>query len=342
MHFRQYLKTNGMKKTLTKLCILLQFSIAIPILVACSGTKETVRQAIFFATSSDGRDGSVYRLSSNTRQTPDPPQLMAAKVICPRFSPDLTHLAFSSHGNIAVQEVGSDTERTFDINFWSLTQPVWAPDGSKLAFAGSPKAAIDFNIWVLDLSNGALTQISQCTGNAAECDVSQPDWSNDNRLAYGIRSESQQGVVIYRVDTGQNDLIPYPLVFMSFPYGANNVKPDPVSEVGASIAWSPDSVHLALATMDSSVHILNTQSLESVQVVSSNSQISFDSPIWSLDGKWLLLRQLKWEQFDFRQVTEYGFAVADVTSGLSTKNFKLEMVFHSTTPFTCPDRLEAR
>src|ERR1700678_3488281 len=107
----------------------------------------------------------------------------------PQWAPDSKTIVFSGYrdGGYDLWEVGADggnqhmlTEGTFDDR-----EPIFSHDGSRIAFSsdrGDPLGS-DNNIWILDVRNGQLTEL---TTNPAE--DTMPAWSPDDKEIVFISS----------------------------------------------------------------------------------------------------------------------------------------------------------
>ncbi len=105
----------------------------------------------------------------------------------PSFSPDGARIAFVSFANGSLDEIqtmnadGSGRVPLLGGDGFDYTDPVWSPDGSKLAYVrdtGDPNGGTD--IWVLDLGTHVQAQLT--TGPDLHY---APDWSPDgSRIAY--------------------------------------------------------------------------------------------------------------------------------------------------------------
>src|SRR5690349_14306658 len=80
-----------------------------------------------------------------------------------RWSPDLRHLAFvDTRRNILMLiDIDSGELHTLTDNAGQNFNPIWSPDGSKLAYLSDADG--NFAIYVLEMSSGAVNQITNNT-----------------------------------------------------------------------------------------------------------------------------------------------------------------------------------
>jgi TolB protein len=111
---------------------------------------------------------------------------------CAAWSPDGERIAFTARMSndlatlYTIKPDGSDkqvlTPDLPDMN--RIGGITWSPNGQFIAFHGVSES--DFNIWVTDLSSGAIISVS-----STESDERNPSWSADSqRLAYEIEGET--------------------------------------------------------------------------------------------------------------------------------------------------------
>lgn len=179
-------------------------------------------------------------------------------------------LAYTAHQGVSNREIYIlDVQRLLAVNISRHPSddgnPIWSPDGRKLAFESGRDGGTE--IYVFDLDSGLLRNISE----HRELD-SAPVWSPDStRIAY----LSQRGGIgqIYIYDLGINERFT-----ISQPYA-----PD------ADPAWSPDGERLAFlsyrggATNRVYIHNFATNT----QSPLDHPDGDYYAPIWSPDGELL-------------------------------------------------------
>jgi hypothetical protein len=148
----------------------------------------------------------------------------------PAFSPDGTTIAYvDASGRIETIPVGGGASTDLTPSATDDEEPVWSPDGAKIAFANEQLSTTHYEIWTVNVSSKALTQV---TSNATS-DDRQPAWSpNGNTIAFqSTRSGANQ---IYTVSTGGSGLTQLT---------NGTLAEDPV--------WSPDSATIAYTDLTS-------------------------------------------------------------------------------------------
>jgi len=130
----------------------------------------------------------------------------------------------------------------------------WSPDGKKLASASD-----DWTIRIWDSNSGRVVRIL----NGHEDSVNSVSWSRDGRLA---SASDDRTIRIWDVNNG------------------NSWSGDDHRGTVNSVSWSPDGKHLASASDDKSIHILNTTTGKLQQILTGHTG-SVWSVIWSPDGQ---------------------------------------------------------
>jgi WD40-like Beta Propeller Repeat len=135
----------------------------------------------------------------------------------PSWSPS-GEIIYSDAGSVYAASLDSLDSRSF--LFGDAGQPVWSPDGSKIAFTRSVAGVP--HIWVADADGGGQTQLTFIVKNGAG--QSDPTWSPDStRVVYqsGAQQQSSVQVGVVNVDgSGEAELT------------STGTNADPV--------WSPD------------------------------------------------------------------------------------------------------
>jgi Tol biopolymer transport system component len=311
-------------------------------LPACTIGQSPPKEVTFRATIFQHQNWSWVEIKDQQS-----PQLLVEDVACVSRSPSSSHLAFSNDGDLIIQELSSGKQQVFELGFYSMTPPVWSPTGNQLAFAGRRETELSSNVWLLDITSRELTRISQCEEDKRHCLTSAPDWSSENQIAYALLPRGNPGILNVYDPIRQEHLESYNLddksVNLDFSFGhIDDYTVEKHKYAGANMRWSPNAVDLAYVDggIPWNVHLLNTQTGERIAITnSSNAKIAFDSPAWSADGRWLLLRRLRRRQWDFWEIVGYQIVVVDITTGLSTGNFPLHLIHTSEHPLICPDEV---
>jgi Tol biopolymer transport system component len=112
----------------------------------------------------------------------------------PVWSPDGNTIAFHSGSVIYTFPVGGGPmTQVVDDGSW----PTWSPDGTRLAYARSVGANPP-DIWVVDLQDGDLQQITTWSGSDTF-----PDWSHGgDKIAYQSTRDDHVALYVYSFQTG--------------------------------------------------------------------------------------------------------------------------------------------
>src|SRR5713101_2804047 len=120
-----------------------------------------------------------------------------------------------------------------DVGVLDLSDPVYSPDGTRLAYLRRPEKTI----WVLDIATGRTQQLTSCSAPA--CDrFSRSSWSPDgSRLAFSD-SDQSGGAQVYLINADGTQRIQ----LTHFPRGQMATEP----------SWSPDGTLIAFTLFRSS------------------------------------------------------------------------------------------
>jgi len=136
--------------------------------------------------------------------------------------------------------------------------PTWSPDGKQIAFVsdhgGKP------NIYIVTPANGRLKQITfEGRENV------QPNWSNNNLIAYSSKQGSSYEIRVYNANSGKSQ----------------SVLSDGRTDFGHP-SWSPNGRHLVTVgelNYVSSLYILDTKEGKVIPIVKGRG--SWSAPSWS-------------------------------------------------------------
>jgi Tol biopolymer transport system component len=163
----------------------------------------------------------------------------------------------------------SDTNRTGGGGHPSSEDPSWAPDGSRIAFAGTPEGDYRFSaIEVVPADGGQPVRLTHKIAGAEYHADLEPDWSPDgSRIAF------------VRIATGQNDGSRRLFVMNADGSGQRMVTQSEAS----SPAWSPAGTKIAFVQRFPSpgIYVVNADGTGQRRLTTSDTD---SGPDWSPDG----------------------------------------------------------
>jgi hypothetical protein len=149
---------------------------------------------------------------------------------------------------------------------WVVNDPTWSPDGSRIAFAGSPGGP--FGIYVLDIATGDATLVP----GTDEISVGNPTWSPDGfRIAFEARDGTQPDQWdIYSVRLDGSEL-------------TNLTRTPNYSETMPTWSWTLDRI--AFIEIGPAEGALITMSAAGTdQMTAYSGELAPANPVWSPDG----------------------------------------------------------
>jgi WD40 repeat protein len=221
-----------------------------------------------FAVAPDGSE--MRRLTPDGRAvyespdvSPDGQSIVVAHQI-PRFEPGQSVLA-----TVPI-EGGSTTWLTDDL--WHIRDPAWAPDGVRIAFAGSPGGP--FAIYVFDVETGVVTLVPGTDDNS----VGHPTWSPDgSTIAFEASSGSDVEIEqlqatwdIYTVALDGSEL-------------TNLTNTPDVSEVQPAWSWAVNRIaFIGIGPAEGALLAMSSTGTDPVSVYSG--ELAPANPVWSPNG----------------------------------------------------------
>ncbi len=152
-------------------------------------------------------------------------------------------------------------------------EPVWSPDGSKIAFVTNRDGITDREIYVMDADGSNQTRLTE--GEAFDC---SPAWSPDgSKIAFSSQRTGSDQIFVMNTD------------------GSNPVQISDGTASDRSPAWSPDGAKIAFVSDrygndrkgNDDIFVMDADG--SKNVVRLTEVMEYDLyPSWSHDGRFLL------------------------------------------------------
>ncbi len=198
-------------------------------------------------------------------------QIPALTKLPPVWSPDSTQIAIiNSDNRVSLYDIktGVSTALTSDNDVYE--QPTsWSSDGSKIAYVRVSKSDNSSNIWIKNLNNGELKQITT-SGSLISAQIKiSPDGT---KIAYfendGIFVINLEDLNVIQIDS-QTDAY--------------------------SFNWSPDSKKIAYVSIINTPNSIRIADVEAnalySEIYSPDNQSNVSNPIWSPDGQSIMFVQ---------------------------------------------------
>jgi eukaryotic-like serine/threonine-protein kinase len=247
----------------------------------------------FFARSSKTRAGTVARLTTD-----------AAADVQPRWSPDMSRIAFASarDGKLEIytmDSTGGDLRR-LTLNSVDDFAPAWSPDGKQIAFTSKRDGNDEIYVMNADGSN----QQSLTKNPAAD---SRPSWSPDGSK------------IVFTSNRGE-DVTNFDLYVMNAD-GSNPVRLTNDSGFDSDPAWSPDGRQIAFASNRSGnfeIYLMDTEGKQQSNI-SHNSSFN-GKPAWSPDAKQIAFTSNRTGKFEIYLMNADGSNQRQLTSTSMTND----------------------
>jgi WD40-like Beta Propeller Repeat len=149
---------------------------------------------------------------------------------------------------------------------WVVNDPTWSPDGSRIAFAGSPGGP--FGIYVLDIATGDATLVP----GTDEISVGNPTWSPDgSRIAFEAWDGTQpERSDIYSVRLDGSEL-------------TNLTRTPNYSETMPTWSWTLDRIAF-IESGPAEGALLTMSAAGTDQMTAYSGELAPANPVWSPDG----------------------------------------------------------
>lgn len=234
-------------------------------------------------------------------------------------------IAFVSEGGIhlvnpdgtGLTEIRPGDLRDFD------TQPMWSPDGTKIAFLHNAEGR--FELLVYDVASGGISTVA-----GRRYDVDSPEWSPDGRR---IAFVSGDGVFIGMASGADATELTKGAFPAWSPDGSRiafesrngmsvidaNGSHESDLAAGTSPAWSPDGREIAFIDDGLHVSVMNPDGTGLTRLTDA----AFDDigpPMWSPDGSRIAFEALKGGNYDIYVMNKDGTALTDLTADPGDEN----------------------
>jgi serine/threonine protein kinase len=185
-----------------------------------------------------------------------------------QLSPDGRRLAGIVSGDIWILDLDRNIPTRFTFDGMGNRAPVWSPDGSKIAYAGS--AGGSRAIWTKSVSGGEAQKLYQSDQAAVPS-----DWTKDSQNLILTANSKETGADVWRLPLS-GDRTPVPLVQTKFQEGQATVSPDG--------KWL---LYVSLESGNNQTYVRRFPSGEGKWVISDGQGVE---PRWNSDGRKIYYR----------------------------------------------------
>jgi serine/threonine-protein kinase len=212
------------------------------------------------------------------------------------LSPDGRYIAYTRRGDIYVFDLELGTDRRLTFGEGDHHDPIWSPDGSRLAFAADREGGYGrMDIYVLDVDG--RSEAVWLGGGEGEEYASQ--WLEDGRILGYDRPSSGEPGDIWVMDAGLTGQSPTPLLSANWKEAYPQVSPD-----GRWLAYLSDE------TGEPHLFVRDFPGLEGRWQV-SRSPVADTYHFWSLDGSSLIYKDERGDILEAGLQTDPTFQVVE-------------------------------
>ncbi|PKN93755.1 MAG: hypothetical protein CVU44_08035 [Chloroflexi bacterium HGW-Chloroflexi-6] len=217
----------------------------------------------------------------------------------PNWSPNSQKVVFEDNGIYAVNSDGLGLERLTDSNAHDYWEPVWSPDGSKIAYV-----VIDGDNWEIYTMNSNGTEKVNLTNHPGS--DSSARWSKDSAYIF-FDSDRSGDDEIYRMNVDGTNVVNLTNSPETDEY-LGEISPD-----GQKIVFSVHPRDLAPQEID--VYTMNGDGTGRTRLTKTSD---YDSdPIWSPDGKFIAFVSGRSGEWLVYMMTSEGKSQTKLSYGLS-------------------------